>query len=112
MGLLWDGLAETGRDMVVLTSPLKAGKARMGSLSELPSGALLQVPTPPTGYNYRVDVQVLGATYVSLLDTGARTSAVPEEVVINLINRAYEQGMTRTVLTGKKPWRGEPEATG
>jgi len=86
--------AEMGRDMVVLTSPLRAGKARIGSLSELPSGAWLQVATPSAGYNYRVDVQVLGATYVSLLDTGASTNAVPEELVINLINRAYEQGMT------------------
>jgi len=37
---------------------------------------------------------VLGLTYTAVLDTGASTNAVPEELVLSLINAAHEQGLS------------------
>ena len=43
---------------------------------------------------------VNGTPYTSLLDTGASTNAVPEELVLNIINAAFEKGMN----PGSKDW--------
>ena len=71
-------------------SPARKG---MRSLQELPSQVWGKVARPPPGYNYRADVAVCNLKYVALLDTGASTNAIPEEVVVAIINNAYALGM-------------------
>ena len=49
---------------------------------------------PPAGYNYRVEAHVIGQSFAVLLDTGASVSAVPEEIIVGLLNEAFDQGLT------------------
>ena len=104
MGPLWDGPVSQGRDMVALTGSALGKKSRVTHLKDLPPEAWRQVQTPSPGYNYRVSVAVLGVDYVSLLDTGASTNAVPEELVLNIINQAFEKGLTPEARIGQLPW--------
>ena len=49
---------------------------------------------PVAGYNYRAEVFVRGTSIIALLDTGASTNAIPEELVVALINGAIGDGLT------------------
>ena len=45
------------------------------------------------GYNYRAEVSVGTVRLTALLDTGAATNAIPEEIVVDLINEALAAGL-------------------
>ena len=51
-----------------------------------------EIAKPSVGYNYRIEVSVDDKVYTALLDTGASTNAVPEELVVCLINQATKKG--------------------
>ena len=109
----WTGVKGARYDRTDEHGPGK--KPRVCQLRDLPAIAWEQVPPPSPGYNYRVDVAVQGAPYISLLDTGASTNAVPEELVLNIINAAFEKGMnpgSKDWPVALECWSGGGKATG
>jgi len=64
----------------------------VSELRLLPADAKTTVARPPAGYNYRADVIVGGMAVTTLLDTGATTNAVAEEVVLAIIDHALGRG--------------------
>ena len=61
-------------------------------LRQLPQEVWKKVDRPVPGYNYRAEVAVVGLPFIALFDTGASTNAIPEELVVDLINEARSQG--------------------
>ena len=53
-----------------------------------------------TGYNDRTEVSVGGLCVTALLDTGATTNAIAEDVVVSILNRALSRG----VAVGDEAW--------
>ena len=83
-----------GPGKIPWAGPLPGKKAWVERLTDLPQEAWRQVQKPTDGYNFQLEVSVLGLTYTAVLDTGASTNAVPEELVLSLINAAHEQGLS------------------
>ena len=100
---MWEEAVRKKSDRPPLEAP-RRGDSRVSrtieQLAELSPEVWLEVPAPVVGYNYRIEVQVLGHAYPLLLDTGAMVSAVPEEIVVGLINHCRKRGL----LPGDPAW--------
>ena len=101
MGPLWDGPVTQGRDMVALVGPPR-NKNRVNLLRDLPVEAWRQVPTPSSGYNYRIDVEVLGEIVHLVVGYGGeyqccagRAGAEPHQHGAGTRDHASECGLAR-----------------
>ena len=93
-GPIWERGTDTRDVVAALSSPKRgSGALGIGSLRDLPKDAWEEVAKPTAGYNYRVEVGVDDARFTALLDTGASTNAVPEELIIALINHSIAKGL-------------------
>ena len=116
-GPLWDGAPPPAPGYAQLeygvTSDLSAPVRRLG---DLPPEAWTRVAKPSAGYNYRTLATVLGRRYEVLIDTGAATNVVSEELVVRLVNAAVSQGLTPEhedwPVFALEEWGSEEEATG
>ena len=79
---------------VYLVDPKPRGEIvrNLKELWQLPQEVWKKVDRPVPGYNYRAEVTVVGLPFIALLDTGASTNAIPEELVVDLINEARARG--------------------
>ena len=68
-------------------------KESLKTLDDLPGAEWEVIPPPNEGYNYRTEVYVLGMAVGCLLDTGAATSCISEELLVMILNRALELGV-------------------
>ena len=118
-GPIWEGVSGN-RDMIALLPPSTRGGARgkgsrVTSLAQLHETAWEEVPKPAAGYNYRAEVRVGDSVLIALLDTGASTNAIPEELVVALINQAYDDGKDPTDADWPvrlERWKGAESVTG
>ena len=78
--------------MTILNGPVDHTRD-IRRLGDLPAHLWESVPKPKRGYNYQTEVSVGGSRLVALFDTGASTSAVAEEVVVSIVNRARSRGL-------------------
>ena len=99
-----------------ISSPQRGLSSRyIGGLQDLPEEAWELVAKPSVGYNYRIEVEVGDGEFTALLDTGASTNAVPEELVIALINHAIERGIRpqdKAWPVSLERWEGLETVTG
>ena len=115
-GPIWERAAGN-RDMIAALPPTSQGgsRHRVTSLDQIPGAQWTDVDKPTPGYNFRAEVAVGSTRLIALLDTGASTNAIPEELVIALINRAYEDGMdphARDWPFSLERWKGAESVTG
>ena len=84
-GPIWEK-GMKARDMIAALPPtlLGRGGGRISELGQLHESAWEDVEKPVAGYNYRAEVFVRGTSIIALLDTGASTNAIPEELVVAL----------------------------
>ena len=91
------------------------GGGRISELRQLHESAWEEVEKPVAGYNYRAEVFVRGTSIIALLDTGASTNAIPEELVVALINGAIGDGLTpqnENWPVRLERWKGSETVTG
>ena len=79
-------LNDVCRPRTVLNGPVDRTR-NISRLEELPESIWEEVKEPKPGYNYRTEVSVGGLCVTALLDTGATTNAIAEEVVVSILNR-------------------------
>ena len=107
-GPLWEGPPPQMRAEAVYQVQPGAGHIR--SLADLPRAAWTRVARPSSGYNYRTMMEVAGLRLETLLDTGAATSVIAEETVVEIFHAS--PGMDPLPIVTLEEW-GEPdEATG
>lgn len=72
----------------------KTSKMRYKSMSEIPPERIFQkARSAPVGYAAMTSVTIAGVTIPALLDSGASTSAIPEEVFLMLLEAADNSGI-------------------
>ncbi len=95
---MWEGLASVGTFDKVPDLVSLAGTARtfppLHSLRDLPAHCWHRIEKPASGYNYRIHVMVGTVSLLALLDTGASTNAVSEEVILRLWEAASGMGIS------------------
>ena len=73
-------LNDVCRPRTVLNGPIDRTR-NISRLEELPESIWEEVKEPKPGYNYRTEVSVGGVCVTALLDTGATTNAIAEDVM-------------------------------
>ena len=85
--------AEAGAQFGLLgPKPREEILRNLKELRQLPQEVWKRVDRPVPGYNYRAEGAVVGLPFIALFDTGVSTNAIPEELVVDLINEARAQG--------------------
>ena len=115
-GPIWEK-GMKARDMIAALPPtlLGRGGGRISELGQLHESAWEEVEKPVAGYIYRAEVFVRGTSIIALLDTGASTNAIPEELVVALINGAIGDGLTpqnENWPVRLERWKGSETVTG
>jgi len=106
-------------EMIAMIEQIAATKGQSGlltSLSELPDSDWSDVEPPRGGYQFRTYLQCANVLVETLIDSGAATNVVAEEVVLYLMNTARSAGQKPgdknwPVLAFER-WGREDEATG
>ena len=97
-------------------APVQDSDQALKRLADLPRAAWTQVERPSAGYNNRTLVYCLGQPHEALLDTGAATSAISEETVVGILNRARREGYTAAdpewPVQALEDWGSVEEASG
>ena len=97
-------------------APVRDGDQGLKQLADLPRAAWTQVERPSAGYNNRTLVYCMGQPHEALLDTGAVTSAISEETLIGILNRARREGYTAAdpewPVQALEEWGSVEEASG
>jgi hypothetical protein len=65
----------------------------IGTLTEVPDNWWTETPNERGGYQYRTCVQLFGVDVETLLDGGAGSNNITEEMVVGVINRAIKNGV-------------------
>jgi len=103
--------------MIAALPPAPPGgtQRRVTCLAQLHPDDWEEVEKPVAGYNFRAEVRVGSTKLITLLDTGASTNAIPEELVVALINQAYEDRNTpgfKEWPVKLERWKGPESVTG
>ncbi len=94
---MWDGPDGLTSSVKPPEQVMLTGMARtvppINSLKDLPAFCWHKIEKPVSGYNYRINVHVGLVSLLTLLDTGASTNAVSEEVVPRIWQAASSMGI-------------------